>query len=78
MSEVQRSVRLRRTLPRVPVVLTAREVLAILDRLSGRNRLAAEPAALPDSPAAAVREISCRTSTEVTAESLRSRDSCHW
>lgn len=41
-AEVQLSVRLRRTLPRVPVVLTAREVLAILDRLSGRHRLAAE------------------------------------
>ena len=39
---MQLSVRLRRTLPRVPVVLTAQEVLAILDRLSGRHRLAAE------------------------------------
>lgn len=40
--EVILSVKLRRTLPRVPVVLTAGEVLSILDRLSGRCRLAAE------------------------------------
>lgn len=42
MEDVHLEVRLRKTEPRVPVVMTCGEVLALLDRLDGDTRLAAE------------------------------------
>ncbi len=42
MEEVRLEVRLRKTKPREPVVLTREELLGLLDRLDGQYRLAAE------------------------------------
>ena len=42
MAEVHLEVRLRKTEPRVPVVMTCQEVLAVLDKLEGDVKLAAE------------------------------------
>jgi hypothetical protein len=42
MQEVVFNVKLRKTDPRTPVVMSAREVLGLLDKLEGNHRLAAE------------------------------------
>ena len=42
MEEVRLEVKLRKTKPREPVVLTKEELLGLLDRLEGQHRLAAE------------------------------------